>query len=92
MAGCGADASPYFRVFNPITQGDKFSAHGYVRHWVPELARVDDKSLFTPFSADPMLAVAAGLQPGKTYPLPLVEHPVGRARALSAFEAVKANK
>ena len=92
VAGCGADASPYFRVFNPITQGDKFTAHGYVRRWLPELAGVDDKSLFAPFDADPMLTVAAGLQPGKTYPLPLVAHPEGRARALAAFEVVKANK
>ena len=68
------------------------SPPGYVRRWVPELARVDDKSLFAPFDADPMLAVAAGLQPGKTYPLPLVAHPEGRARALAAFEVVKANK
>ena len=83
---------PYFRVFNPITQGDKFTAHGYVRRWLPELAGVDDKSLFAPFDADPMLTVAAGLQPGKTYPLPLVAHPEGRARALAAFEVVKANK
>ena len=92
VAGCGADASPYFRVFNPITQGDKFTAHGYVRRWLPELAGVDDRSLFAPFDADPMLTVAAGLQPGKTYPLPLVAHPEGRARALAAFEVVKANK
>ena len=92
VAGCGADASPYFRVFNPITQGDKFSAHDYVRHWVPELKDRDNKSLFEPIDTDPMLAMAAGIRPGEGYPLPLVSHPEGRARALNAFETVKAKK
>lgn len=91
VAGCGADASPYFRVFNPITQGDKFSAHDYVRFWVPELASLENRSLFAPFD-DPMLARAAGVDLGQTYPQPVIAHADGRARALEAFGQIKAAK
>lgn len=92
VAGCGADASPYFRVFNPITQGDKFSAHAYVRKWVPELAEMQNRFLFSPFDEDPMMARAAGVQLGKNYPHPLIAHADGRARALDAFARIKAGK
>ena len=86
VAGCGADASPYFRVFNPITQGDKFSAHDYVRRWVPEIAGRDDRGLFSP--RDDGAGLFAASEDG-TYPLPLVDHPTGRERALSAFQRIK---
>jgi len=89
VAGCGADASPYFRVFNPITQGEKFDAMAYVRHWVPEIAGLDDKSLFAPFDAPEGLLLGAGIRLGKTYPLPLIDHPSGRQRALDAFAAIR---
>ena len=86
VAGCGADASPYFRVFNPITQGDKFSAHDYVRRWVPEIAGRDGRGLFSP--RDDGAGLFAASEDG-TYPLPLVDHPTGRERALSAFQRIK---
>ncbi|XDZ64860.1 deoxyribodipyrimidine photo-lyase [Alphaproteobacteria bacterium LSUCC0684] len=89
VAGCGADASPYFRVFNPITQGQKFDAGAYVRKWVPEVAKMDDRSLFAPFDAPEGLRLSAGLRLGKTYPEPLVDHAAGRQRALNAFAQIK---
>ena len=84
VAGCGIDASPYFRIFNPITQGDKFGAHGYVRRWVPELASRKDGALFAPRGAE---GVPGAGEEG--YPPPLVSHPEGRQRALAAYQRVK---
>jgi len=89
VAGCGADASPYFRVFNPITQGTKFDAGGYVRHWCPELRELDDRSIFAPFDALPTLLMGAGITLGKNYPQPLIAHSDGRERALKAFAQIK---
>jgi len=89
VAGCGADASPYFRVFNPITQGQKFDAGAYVREWVPEVAKLDDRSLFAPFDAPEGLRLSAGIRLGETYPGPLVDHATGRQRALNAFAQIK---
>jgi deoxyribodipyrimidine photo-lyase len=80
-AGCGADAAPYFRVFNPIIQGEKFDAKGdYVRRWVPELKGVPDRFLHKPWEAP---------EPPADYPAPIVEHAVGRARALGLYERWK---
>ena len=90
VAGCGADASPYFRVFNPITQGPKFDPKAkFIRRFVPELANLDDKSLFEPWNADPLLLQAGGVSLGKTYPRPIVDHAAARARALAAYETIK---
>ena len=89
VAGCGADASPYFRVFNPITQGQKFDAGAYVRGWVPEVSGLDERSLFAPFDAPEGLRISAGIRLGKTYPEPLVDHATGRKRALDAFARIK---
>ena len=90
VAGCGADASPYFRVFNPITQGPKFDPEArFIRSFVPELADLDDKSLFEPWNADLLLLQAGGVTLGQTYPRPIVDHPAARARALAAYETVK---
>lgn len=91
VAGCGADASPYFRVFNPITQGQKFDAGAYVRQWVPEVSGLDDRSIFAPFDAPEGLCLSAGIRLGKTYPMPLVDHASGRARALDAFARIKSS-
>ncbi|MFN3910434.1 cryptochrome/photolyase family protein [Hyphomonas sp.] len=89
-AGSGADAAPYFRVFNPITQGSKFDETGaYVRRWCPELARVPDKFLHSPFDAPPDVLQAAGVTLGKTYPKPVVEHAAARQRALDAYKMTK---
>ena len=89
VAGCGADASPYFRVFNPITQGTKFDAAAYVRRWCPELRELDDKSIFAPFDAPPTVLLGAGVTLGRDYPHPLISHPDGRKQALDAFAQIK---
>jgi deoxyribodipyrimidine photo-lyase len=89
VAGSGADASPYFRIFNPITQGEKFDATGaYVRRWVPELAKLPDDVLHRPWDADQAVLSAAGVVLGRTYPAPIVDHSAARARALEAFASL----
>jgi deoxyribodipyrimidine photo-lyase len=81
--GCGADAQPFFRVFHPVTQGEKFDAAGdYVRHWVPELAALPSKYIHAPFQAPPFELLAAGVKLGETYPFPVVEHAWARKRAI----------
>ncbi|MFM1768056.1 MAG: hypothetical protein RJA22_585 [Verrucomicrobiota bacterium] len=85
-AGCGADAAPYFRVFNPYSQGEKFDSRGdYVRHWCPELARLPDEWLHQPSDAPPEVLAQAGVQLGRTYPEPIVNHSIAREVALEAF-------
>ena len=89
-AGCGADAAPYFRIFNPVIQGEKFDPAGrYVRRWVPELARVPDKWIHKPWEAPASLLLEAGVELGKQYPRPVVEHEAARKRALSALARMK---
>ncbi len=86
VAGSGADASPYFRIFNPVTQGERYDADGtYVRRWVPELAQLPDKVLHRPWEANAQTLREAGVELGVTYPRPIVEHAFARARALEAF-------
>jgi len=86
VAGSGADAAPYFRVFNPILQGEKFDPDGtYVSKWVPELARLPAKLIHQPWEATPMELAAAGITLGETYPEPIVDHKIGRERALAAY-------
>ena len=90
VAGSGADAAPYFRVFNPILQGKKFDLKGaYVRRYVPELARLADEYLHAPWEAPQASLAAAGIELGRTYPMPIVDHGKARTRALQAYEAVK---
>jgi deoxyribodipyrimidine photo-lyase len=82
-AGCGADAQPYFRVFNPVTQGQRFDPSGaYVRRWVPELTLLPDKYLHAPWSAPPDTLRAAGIVLGRDYPYPVVDHADARAHFL----------
>ncbi|NRG19055.1 deoxyribodipyrimidine photo-lyase [Rhizobiales bacterium] len=89
VAGSGADAAPYFRIFNPITQGEKFDADGtYTRRWVPELADLPNEYLFRPFDAPQDVLEKAGVELGKTYPHPLVDHSKARVRALDAFQSL----
>lgn len=91
VAGCGADAAPYFRVFNPTLQGEKFDAGGaYVRRWVPELDRMPDKYLHKPWEAPDLVLRGAGVRLGQDYPRPVVEHAAGRARALAAYATLRA--
>ena len=88
--GCGADAAPYFRIFNPMTQGRKFDPEGaYVRRFVPELAKLDNAHIHAPWEAPENVRDAAGVRLGKDYPHPIIDHKEGRRRALEAFEAVK---
>ena len=86
IAGCGADAAPYFRIFNPVTQGQKFDAEGrYTRHYVPEVADMPNKYLFNPWEAPADVRAAANLRLGQNYPEPIVDVKVSRQRALDSF-------
>lgn len=86
VAGSGADASPYYRIFNPVTQGLKFDTAGrYVRRWVPEIAGLDDSLIHEPWKADAGALRKAGIALGETYPRPIVDLDVGRRRALDAL-------
>ena len=90
VAGSGADASPYFRIFNPITQGEKFDPQGhYIRHWVPELAGLPDAYLNKPWEAPADVLAEAGVELGAIYPKPLVDHKAARERALAGYEKMK---
>jgi deoxyribodipyrimidine photo-lyase len=90
VAGSGADAAPYFRVFNPILQGEKFDPDGaYVRRWVPELSQLPGGRIHEPWNATPLELAGAGVEPGKTYPAPIVDHRLGRERALQAYATVR---
>ena len=90
VAGCGADAAPYFRVFNPVLQGRKFDPDGaYVRRYVPELAALPDSVIHAPWEAPALVREAAGIRLGVTYPAPVVELAAGRDRALQAFAALR---
>ena len=87
VAGSGADAAPFFRVFNPVLQGEKFDPDGaYVRRYVPELGDVPDRHIHAPWQAPPDLLALAGVLPGRDYPAPLVELGMGRIRALEAYK------
>ena len=89
IAGSGADAAPYFRVFNPVTQGKRFDPAGdYVRHYIPELAAMPDSHLHNPWEASAATLAEAGVELGKTYPEPIVDLKASRARALAAFKAL----
>lgn len=90
VAGSGADAAPYFRIFNPMKQGATFDPEGkYVREWVPELAKLPDDCIHAPWDAPPAVLAAAGVILGKTYPRPVVDHATARDAALKAFEILK---
>jgi deoxyribodipyrimidine photo-lyase len=90
VAGCGADAAPYFRVFNPVLQGQKFDPNGdYVRLWVPELARVPTMYLHAPWEAPASVLRQAGVELGTTYPHPIVDHAHARDVALALYASLK---
>ena len=89
-AGCGADAAPYFRIFNPVLQSAKFDADGaYLRRWLPELAPLPDGALHAPWEAKPALLLAARVGLGRDYPRPRVDLAASRDRALAAYAQIK---
>jgi deoxyribodipyrimidine photo-lyase len=89
VAGSGADAAPYFRIFNPMEQGRKFDPDGaYVRRWCPELGRLPAAHIHAPFEAPADVLSAAGIRLGDTYPEPIVDHRTARAAALAGYEQV----
>lgn len=86
VAGCGADAAPYYRIFNPVIQGEKFDAHGtYVTHWVPELKKVPLKWIHKPWEAP---KGTLPIELGKDYPFPIVDHAVARQIALASYKGL----
>jgi len=90
IAGCGADAAPYFRVFNPVTQGEKFDPDGdYTRRFLPELAKLPKKYLYAPWTAPQAVLAEAGVRLGETYPRPVVDLKESREAALAAFSALR---
>jgi len=88
-AGCGADAAPFFRIFNPTLQGEKFDPEGtYVHRWVPELAKLPARWIHKPWQAPPDVLEKAGVKLGSTYPAPIVDHAQARDAALTAFRKI----
>lgn len=93
VAGCGADAAPYFRIFNPMLQGTKFDPDGdYVRRWVPELAKLPAKHIHMPWEAPSKVLKKAAVELGQNYPEPIVDHKTAREAALAAFKAIKKDR
>lgn len=89
VSGCGADAVPYFRIFNPVMQGEKFDPTGkYVRHWVPELSGLPDDWIHKPWKAPTSILAKSGVELGRTYPTPIIDHDEARRRALAALGRV----
>jgi len=90
VAGCGADAAPYFRIFNPILQSEKFDKEGqYIREFLPELSALPNAYIHKPFDAPQAVLKTAGIELGKTYPFPILNRQKARMRALGALEATK---
>lgn len=90
VAGCGTDASPYFRIFNPATQGEKFDTQGeYTRHHLPELKDLPNKYLFRPWEAPPEVLKKANVTLNETYPGPIVDIKTSRQKALDAYAIAK---
>jgi deoxyribodipyrimidine photo-lyase len=93
VAGCGADAAPYFRIFNPTVQGARFDPDGdYVRAWVPELKRLESRWIHRPWDAPGTTLADAGIVLGRTYPNRIVEHAEARHRALAAYDAIRVSR
>lgn len=90
VAGTGADAAPFFRIFNPTAQAEKFDPHGhYIRQWVPELTRLPDQWIHKPWAAPDSVQRGANIVLGSTYPTPIVDHKAARERALAHYKDLK---
>ena len=88
VAGTGPDAAPYFRVFNPTSQSEKFDPDGrYIRRWVPELADLPTATIHDPGAVGPLELAAAGVTLGETYPAPIVDHAEARQRTLATYKS-----
>ena len=85
VAGTGADAAPYFRIFNPVTQSERFEAAPYIRRWVPELAKFPDELIHAPWRASLAFQAGAGCLIGQDYPAPILDLDACRQRALAAY-------
>ena len=89
-ASTGCDAQPYFRIFNPVSQSEKFDAAGkFIRRYLPQLAGLPDKLIHAPWLARPIDLAAAKIELGKDYPLPVVDHAAARERTLQRYAVVK---
>ncbi len=92
VAGCGADAAPYFRIFNPTLQSQKFDPEGaYIKRWIPELQTLDAPYIHSPLQAPADVLEKAGVQLGTTYPYPMINHDFARQRALAALQSAKSS-
>ena len=90
VAGCGADAAPYFRIFNPVTQGEKFDPDGqYIKEFIPELKDLPNKYLYSPWEAPKEILDNANITLGKDYPFPIINLKASREKALDAFKSLK---
>ena len=90
VSSSGCDAQPYFRIFNPVTQSEKFDADGkFIRRYIPQLAKLDAKSIHAPWAAKPLVLASAGVLLGETYPLPIVDHAEARAATLARYGIVR---
>ena len=90
IAGCGADAAPYFRIFNPVTQGQKFDADGtFTKKYLPELIALPTKYLFAPWETPKSILIDAGVKLGTDYPYPIVDLKNSRKKALERFAELK---
>ncbi len=91
VAGAGVDSAPFFRIFNPVLQAERYDSEGaYIRRWLPELARLEAPDIHAPGRASDAALTRAGVVLGKTYPRPIVDHDFARARALAAFAEMRA--
>jgi deoxyribodipyrimidine photo-lyase len=89
-ASTGCDAQPYFRIFNPVTQSERFDAKGaFIRRYVPEVAGLTDRFIHAPWEAPPLVLAEAGIRLGQTYPHPVVDHALARQKTLMRFSVVK---
>ncbi len=90
VSGCGVDAAPYFRIFNPVAQSERFDPEGaYLRRWLPELRELPAPAIHSPWTIAPLVLASAGVRLGETYPWPLVEHAAARKAALARFERLR---
>ena len=93
VAGCGADAAPFFRIFNPIIQGEKFDPNGiYIRKYIPELKKIPNKFIHEPWKASDAILKNSDIRLGKTYPFPIIDHKFARERALNAYKNIRKEK